>query len=244
MSEWKARRFWKAATVEPLERGWTVRLDGRPVKTPGKSDLVLPTRALADAVAAEWQAQETVIDPRTMPFTRAANSAIEKVAPQRAEVAQMLAGYGDSDLTCYRAAGPEELVERQAAAWDPLLDWADAEFGARLIPVEGVMHQPQPPRALERLAAPLVTMSDFQLTGFHDLVAISGSLVIGLAAARDAFGIEALWDASRVDERWQQEHWGEDEEAAEAAAAKRADFLQAHRLFHMAREDVCKADLS
>jgi chaperone required for assembly of F1-ATPase len=234
MSEWKARRFWKEATVERQGEAWTVRLDGRPVKTPGKNDLALPTRALAEAVAAEWQAQEEVIDPRRMPFTRAANSAIEKVAPQRAEVAQMLAGYGDSDLTCYRAAGPEELVARQAAAWDPLLDWAEAEFGARLIPVEGVMHQPQPPQALARLAAPLEEMTVFELTGFHDLVTVPGSLVIGLAAARRAFAPEALWQAARVDEQWQQEQWGEDDEAAAAAAAKQADFLQAQQFFHMA----------
>ncbi len=233
MSEWKARRFWTEARVEPHEAGFTVRLDGRPVKTPGKTELAVPTQALADEIAREWDAQEGTIDPRTMPFTRAANSAIEKVAPQRAEVADMLAGYGDSDLTCYRADSPEGLVARQAEAWDPLLDWAEATFGARLIPVEGVMHQPQSAAALDRLAAEVRAMTHWELTGFHDLVALSGSLVIGLAAARDAWTPEDLWQRSRVDETWQEEQWGEDAEAAAMAAAKRQDFLQAHRFLKL-----------
>ena len=142
MTEWKARRFWKSVTVEPLDEGFGIRLDDRPVRTPGKLALRVPTRALAQEIAEEWELQDGVIDPLSMPFTRAANSAVEKVAPQRAEVAAMLAGYGDSDLLCYRAAAPDELVARQAAAWDPLLDWAKTRHGARLIPVQGVMYKP------------------------------------------------------------------------------------------------------
>ncbi len=233
MTEWKARRFWKQVTVEPRDGGYGVKLDDRPVKTPGKSDLAVPSRALAEEIAAEWAAQGEVIAPLTMPFTRAANSAIEKVTPQRFEVAEMLAAYGDSDLTCYRAGAPEGLVQRQAEAWDPLIEWAAETYGARLIPVEGVMHQPQPDAALAALSAEVHRMTPFELTGFHDLVSISGSLLIGLAATRDLLAVEELWKRSRVDETWQEEQWGVDEEAAELAAAKRTDFLRAHRFFHL-----------
>lgn len=233
MSEWKARRFWTAAQVDRHADGFTVRLDGRIVKTPGKRDLTVPTEPLAREIAAEWDAQDGTIDPRSMPFTRAANSAIEKVAPQHAEVADMLAAYGDSDLTCYRADSPQGLVDRQAAAWDPLLDWADATFGARLIPVEGVMHQPQNPAALHRLAAEVHAMDNWQLTGLHDLVALSGSLVIGLAATRGAWPPEELWERSRIDETWQAEQWGTDAEAAALAEEKRTDFLRAHGFFSL-----------
>ncbi|WP_172299146.1 ATP12 family chaperone protein [Pseudoruegeria sp. HB172150] len=233
MSGWKARRFWTSVQIEDHPQGFAVRLDGRPVKTPGKLELAVPTEALAKEIAREWEAQEGVIDPRSMPYTRAANSAIEKVTPQRAEVAEMLAAYGDSDLTCYRADLPEALAQRQSEAWDPLLDWAAETFGARLIPVQGVMHQPQPPAALAALAAPVHAMIPWELTGFHDLVALSGSLVIGLAAVRNHLSPRELWDRSRIDETWQEEQWGADDEATAMADAKRADFFQAHRFFQL-----------
>jgi len=235
MSEWKAKRFWKEAQVVEVEGGYTVELDGRPVRTPLKSAMTLPSRAMAEAVAAEWDAQEGEIRPLTMPVTRAANAAIDKVTVQREEVAEMLAAYGDSDLLCYRADGPQELVARQAEAWDPLLDWADATFGARLIPVEGVMHAPQNPKALERLAEPVRAMEPFRLTAFHDLVGISGSLVLGLAAIHEVREIGELWRLSRIDETWQEEQWGIDEEARAQAAVKESDFHAAKRFHDLAQ---------
>ena len=234
MSEWKAKRFWKEAQVVEAEGGFAVELDGRPVRTPLKSAMTLPSRAMAEAVAAEWDAQEGEIKPVSMPVTRAANAAIDKVTRQHGEVAEMLAAYGDSDLLCYRADSPQELVERQAEAWDPLLDWADATFGARLIPVEGVMHAPQNPRALERLAAPVHAMDAFRLTAFHDLVGISGSLVIGLAAIHEVRDIGTLWRLSRIDETWQEEQWGIDEDARAQAAMKESDFYAAKRFHDLA----------
>ena len=234
MSEWKAKRFWKEAQVVEAEGGYAVELDGRPVRTPLKSAMTLPSRAMAEAVAAEWDAQEGEIKPVSMPVTRAANAAIDKVTRQHGEVAEMLAAYGDSDLLCYRADSPQELVERQAEAWDPLLDWADATFGARLIPVEGVMHAPQNPRALERLAAPVHAMDAFRLTAFHDLVGISGSLVIGLAAIHEVKDIGTLWRLSRIDETWQEEQWGIDEDARAQAAMKESDFYAAKRFHDLA----------
>lgn len=236
MSEWKTRRFWTSATVSDLGEGFGVELDGRPVRTPGKLPLLLPTRALAEALAAEWDAQEGLIDPRAMPLTRAANSAIERVATQRAAVIEALAEYGDTDLVCYRAETPDALVLRQSRAWDPLLHWAQATYGARLIAVAGVVHRAQPPAALQRLKAPLHGMSDFQLTGFHDLVGLSGSLVIALAAAEGAFEAEDLWTRSRIDENWQRDQWGPDEDADNIAEGKRRGFLSALRFYRLSEE--------
>ncbi|RKF12869.1 ATPase [Roseovarius spongiae] len=235
MSEWKSRRFWTRAEVARAKGGHTIELDGRPVRTPLKSALIVPTRAMAEAIAAEWDAQEEVIAPLSMPVTRSANSAIDKVAPQRAAVADMLADYGDADLLCYRAAAPAELVAQQAAAWDPLLDWADSELGARLGPRTGVMHEPQDPAALRKLRAEVHALDDFALTALHDLVSLSGSLVIGIAAMRDAQDIKTLWEISRLDENWQISIWGEDEEAAQAAAHKAEAFLHAKRFFDLGR---------
>lgn len=230
MTEWAQRRFWEKTAVAPLDGGYTVTLDGRRVKTPAKAALVVPTEALAQEIAAEWAAQDKTVDPRTMPFTRSANAAIDKVMTQHAEVAQMIADYGDADLLCYRAASPADLVARQAAAWDPLLDWAAETMGARLETRAGVMHAPQDPGALARLRAEVATLDAFHLTALHDLVSLSGSLVIGLAALRGWRAPEALWETSRVDESWQIDQWGADEEAAEVTARKRGEFLHAHRL--------------
>lgn len=234
MSEWKTRRFWKQADVQPAEGGFAVALDGRLVKTPAKAPLVVPTQALAREIAAEWDAQQGEIAPLSMPMTRSANAAIDKVATQHAEVADMIAAYGDSDLLCYRATGPEDLVARQRAAWDPLLDWAAERFGARLVPVSGVMHCPQEAGALARLAGEVHAQPCFALTALHDLVALSGSLVIGLAALEGVRDIDALWRVSRVDELWQQERWGDDEEASALSVRKAGEFAHARRFGELA----------
>ncbi|MCP1168999.1 ATP12 family chaperone protein [Limimaricola litoreus] len=233
MSEWKAKRFWTQATVEPVEGGWQVLLDGRPVRTPAKAALVLPSERLARAIAEEWQAQGEKIDPRAMPATRTANSAIDKVSVQRDEVAEMLAAYGGSDMLCYRAEGPAELVARQSAEWDPLLDWAEARFDARLVSVAGVMPVAQDAAALERLAAPLRDMDPFALAAFHDLVALSGSLVLAHAVTEGHLGASEAWRLSRLDEEWQIEQWGEDEEAEALAQMKRAAFHDAARFWSL-----------
>lgn len=235
MSEWKAKRFWKTAKVAETEQGFTVHLDGRPVKTPAKAPLVVPTRAMADAIAQEWDSQDGDIAPYTMPVTRAANAAIDKVTHQHAEVAQMIAGYGDTDLICYRADSPAELVARQAEAWDPLLDWAADALDARLKPVTGIMYSPQDPKALAALAQRVHQMDAYSLTAFHDLVGMSGSLIIGFAALHDLHDIQALWRLSRIDEIWQAELWGVDEEAQEQAAKKESEFLAAKIFYDLAK---------
>ena len=237
MSDWKAKRFWKAADVVAAGEGFAVELDGRPIRTPAKNPLTMPTRAMAEAVASEWMAQDGVIDPRTMPATRTVNAAVDKVAPQHAEVAEMLAAYGDADLLCYRADGPEELVARQQAQWDPYLDWARQELGADLSPRTGIMHAPQEADALGALSRRTHALNDFELAAFHDLVSLSGSLVLGFAAALGAGKAEEIWTVSRLDELWQIEQWGADEEAEALAEVKRQSFLHAKQMFDLAKRD-------
>jgi chaperone required for assembly of F1-ATPase len=230
MSAWSARRFWTDATFRAEPGGFAILLDTRPVRTPLKAPLILPTEALAREVAAEWQAQTGTVNP-TMPFTRTSNSAIDTVIPQHNAVVEMLAAYGGSDLLCYRATGPAELIARQAAGWDPLLDWSATALDAPLRTTAGVMHVDQPPASLAALSVAVDALSAFQLAAFHDLVALSGSLVLALAVIRHRLTAEQAWALSRIDETWQIEQWGDDEEAAEMAARKRVDFLQADRFF-------------
>ncbi|MCX8225329.1 MAG: ATPase [Sulfitobacter sp.] len=235
MSDWKAKRFWKEAQVVTLDAGHSVELDGRPIKTPAKQLLVLPTAKMAEAIAAEWQAQEGVINPLTMPCTKTANAAIDKVSVQHAEVADMLAAYGDCDLLCYRADSPQELVDRQSAHWDPMLDWAKETLGARLQPRVGIMHVPQDPDVVADLTRRTHALNPFELAAFHDLVSLSGSLVLGFAAAMDARDMESLWDMSRLDEMWQVELWGKDDDAEALAAAKKGSFLHAKFMFDLSK---------
>lgn len=230
MTGWAPRRFWTEAQAEATEGGYGVALDGRRLRTPAKAILIVPTRPVAEAIAAEWDAQKQVVDPQTMPFTRSANSAIDKVTPQFGEIADLVAAYADSDLTCYRADSPQGLVTRQAAAWDPLLDWAAETYGACLEPRTGIVYRPQPAASLLALGTAVRGLSAFELTALHDLVAISGSLVIGLAALAQYDSPATLWALSRIDEDWQAELWGRDEQAAAAADNARAAFLHAARL--------------
>jgi len=235
---WARKRFWKEVTVAPADAGYAVHLDGRPVRTPAKAPFIAPAQAVAEAAAEEWLAQEGELKPETMPVTRAVNSAIDRVAPQIEDVRGIVAAYGGSDLLCYRAGAPAELVQRQAERWDPALAWAEERFGARLILGEGVMHVAQPEAAVAALERAVAAYTPLELTALHDLVAISGSLVLGLSVAEGAMAAEEAWAASRVDEDWQVEQWGEDAEAVEAAANKRAAFLEAARLIQLAREDA------
>lgn len=233
MSEWKQKRFWTAVAIAPVEAGFAVELDKRRIKTPAKAALILPTQGLAEAVAAEWEAQEDEVKPDRMPFTRTANAAIDKVRIQHGEVADMLAAYGDSDLLCYRADGPEGLIARQAERWDPALDWAAQALNARLLPRSGLMHIPQDGTALKELSTRVHALSDFQMAAFHDLVSLSGSLVLGFAAALDWRAPEEIWTLSRLDEDWQSEQWGKDDEAEALAEIKRSAFLHAKKVYDL-----------
>jgi len=233
MSDWKARRFWQEASVAEAGAGYEVRLDDRPVRTPLKTLLALPTRGLAEAVAAEWRAQEGVIDPGTMPMTRSANAALDKVTPQHAEVAAMLAGYGETDLLCHRADHPDGLIDLQNKGWNPVLDWAAEHYGAPLAVVQGVLPADHPAASLATYHAAVSGFRPFSMTALHDLVTLSGSLILGLWVADGAGDPETAWTLSRIDENWQIMQWGADEEASEAAEIKRAAFLHAARFLEL-----------
>ena len=220
MTEWKLKRFWTEASVSETEEGYAVLLDDRGVRTPAKTSLVVPTVELARAIADEWDAQEGTIDPTTMPFTRSANAAIDKVTHQFDEVVNLLAEYGETDLLCYRADAPVELSERQSEAWDPLLGWAKDTFEADLSPATGVMFVEQPAQSLNNLKMALLDQSAFQLTATYDLISISGSLILGLAVCKGKISAQEAWELSRIDEIWPIEQWGDDEEATEVAEIK------------------------
>lgn len=231
MSDWTMKRFWTEVSVEAEGADFAVKLDGRTVKTPAKRTLRVPSETMAHHIAREWEAQEEAVDPNTMPWTRSANAAIDKVALQRVGVVAHLADYAGSDLLCYRAEGPESLNRRQQTTWGPILDWVSEKFDVRFLTTTGVMPVDQPPESVTRLARAMEPMSDIQLTGFYDLVTLSGSFAIALATANKFQTPAELWAASRLDEEWQIEQWGEDEEASEAAALKKQAFLHAREVY-------------
>lgn len=215
------RRFYKQAAVGAEGN---ILLDGRPVKTPGRADLALPTAALALAIAAEWNAQDEQIDPRAMVLTGLANAAIDRIAPDTDVFARGLAVFGESDLLCYRAEGPAPLVARQAAQWDPVLAWARRRYDVDFEIAQGVIHRPQSPGTIARLTHEVLARDAFALAGLSPLVTVSGSLVVALALAERGVDFDAAWAAASLDEQWQLDQWGADAEAEKALAARRADF--------------------
>ncbi|HEX8574488.1 MAG TPA: ATP12 family protein [Allosphingosinicella sp.] len=223
------KRFYRLAAVSPEESGVAVLLDGRPVRTPGRNLLRVPTEELAEAIAEEWNGQGDAIEPRSMPLTGLANAAIDRVAPDPAGFARTLAEYGGSDLLCYRADGPDSLVERQEQMWDPLLDWARTRFGIEIETTTGVMHRRQPEATIERLGRAVAARGPFQLAGLAPLVTIAGSLVIALALAEGAIGLKPAWDAAMLDEAWQAEQWGADPLAADSLENRRREFEAGYR---------------
>jgi chaperone required for assembly of F1-ATPase len=227
------KRFYKTAEAVEGEAEHEIRLDGRPVRTPARALLSLPSQALAEAVAAEWAAQGEKIEPRSMPLTGLANAAIDRVAPDPGTFAASLAQYGESDLTCYRAEGPESLVARQEGVWDPILAWARRRYDVDFETVCGIMHRAQPAGTVERLACATAARSPFELAALSPLVTISGSLLIALALAEGAIDLDTAWEAATVDEAWQTEHWGEDAEAAQRLVLRRAEFEAAERFLRL-----------
>ena len=213
---------------------WRVLLDSRPIKTPKRAVLSLPNMTLAEAVAEEWRVQADIIKPRTMPLTKLANTAIDRVVAHRPDIAEKIASYANDQL-CYRAAAPEELVERQNAAWDPLLDWAAERFGARLATCAGLRHIAQPVDAVAALRAAVARYDPFVLAGLHNAVTILGSLVLGLALAEGRLDAETAFALSQLDELYQAENWGNDPEADTRARALAAELAAAARFMTLAR---------
>jgi chaperone required for assembly of F1-ATPase len=226
------KRFYKAAGVEERDGGFHLLLDGRPAHTPGKRPIAVPTRALGEALAAEWERQGDAVDPASMPLTRLVNSALDGVAPQRAAVAADIAKYAGSDLVCYRAAEPERLVAEQAAAWDPILTFAREALGAQFVLREGVVHVEQPAPALAAVRAHVDEIaSPFRLAALHVMTTLTGSALIALAHAAGRLDAGAAWAAAHVDERYQESLWGEDEEAILRRSRREAEFRAASQVF-------------
>lgn len=220
------KRFYESATSRASEDGFVIELDGRSIKTPARAILKVPTGELGQMIAEEWNAQETHIVPETMLVTKLANTALDRVGPRKDEVVDEIAAFGGSDLLCYRADDPESLVARQAEQWDPLLDWLDGQYQARLELASGVIFKDQSPEMLGRLHNVVVARSEFELAGLHQAVSLCGSLVLGLALLESHITADQAHDLAHLDEAWQAERWGWDEEA-QARLEGRREMLNA-----------------
>ena len=230
------KRFYADAAAVAGANGWTVTLDGKPVRTPGRAPLDLPTAALAGAIAAEWASQDGTVAPATMPLTGFAYAAIDRVAPDPAAFAAALAAFAATDLLCYRADAPADLVARQAAAWDPLLAWARARYDVGFFITSGIVHAAQPSATLTRITAAYAVLDPFRLAALHPVVTICGSAVIGLAVAERHATAAAAFAAGQLDELWQAERWGSDPLAAASLASRRAALDDAVRLLDLLEE--------
>ncbi len=208
------KRFYATVATSPVERGGhAVLLDGRPIKTPKKSQVIVPTRAMAEALAAEWQAQTERIDPSTMPITRLVNTTLDAVTANIQAVRADLVDFAGSDALCYRAGEPAALAERQAQVWDPILAWAQTALGAQFMTQVGIIHKPQPPATLAAIARAVDTYSAWEIAPLHVMTTITGSVVLALAVKHGAIDLDTAWAAAHVDEDWQISTWGEDDEA-------------------------------
>ncbi len=230
-----AKRFYKQAAASAVDDGFAVELDGRPVKTPSGALLALPTQALAEAVAAEWDAQGDEIDPKSMRLMPLCGTAIDRVPDVRDGLIEGLLRYADTDLLCHRSGHPEDLAKRQFEVWQPLLDWAADALGARLQPTEGIIAVDQDPDAIAALKTALEEFDNWGLTALGELVGISGSLVIGLAMVKGRLDVAQAFDACHVDEDHQRELWGEDAEATARREGVRADLETAYQFFKLSQ---------
>ncbi|MDE2561485.1 MAG: molecular chaperone [Sphingomonadales bacterium] len=229
------KRFWKQAGMQPARDGWQAALDGRGVRTVAGAPQIVPTQALAEALAAEWEAQGQEVDPGRFVLRDLADYAIDVVAPDHAAAIDALLPYGDTDTLLYRADPDEPLYRRQQAEWEPLVTAAEARLGASFTRVSGVLHRAQPEATAARLRTELETLGAFDLAALRTLAGIAASLIAGLAALDPQADTGALFDAAHLEETWQAELWGQDAEAEAARAARRAAFVAAARFAALAR---------
>lgn len=227
----KPKRFYKAVTVTEVEGGWQVLLDGRNLRTPKAERMILPTNAVAEQVAEEWAGQGEILEMATMHATRLANTAIETIGGSREGVADQIADYAGSDLVCYFAEAPAALLARQEAHWDPVLARAEADEGLRFVRCAGIVHRPQPPETLSRVREIALALDDFALAGLAFGVPLFGSAALAIGVLRGWLGGEQAYDLSRVDEAFQEEQWGIDDEAAERTARLRVEARMLDRWF-------------
>lgn len=221
------KRFWRTAAAIREPNGWSIALDGRPVRTPGRAPLAVEHEALAIAIAAEWNAQGETLDPASMPMTGIANAAIDLAAPDPAGFAAPIAAYAQSDLLCYRDERDAALKAEQAASWNPLLAWAEGHYRVEFRLTQGVLPVDQPSNTIERLQSAVYALPAFKLAPLSPLVTLSGSLVAALALVEGAFSADELWDAACLDEIYQERRWGTDAEARQARERRTADWKHA-----------------
>jgi len=231
------KRFYTDVAVSDEGSGAGLLLDGKPVRTPGKVPLMVPTKRLAEAIAEEWRAQSEQIDPRTMPLTKLANSAIDGVEGHTEAVSDDIMAHAGADLLCYRASGPEGLLAAQAAHWDPIVAWAKEVLDAPLNLAEGIVHVAQPDASLTAIRKALEGLDAFGLAALHVMTALTGSALLALAVAKKRLEPEAAWDAAHVDEDFQISQWGEDAEAKDRRAARKRDFDAAARTLELSAPD-------
>lgn len=218
------KRFYKEVSTDKVEEGHRILLDGRPVRTPGKKLLAVPTQPIATRLVAEWDGQGEEIDPAKMPVTRLVNTAVDGVAENFDAVFDEIVRFAGTDMLCYRADSPAGLVERQREGWDPILRWAANNRGARFILIEGVMHQEQPAPAIEAFSEALSSFRDpLALACLHTVTTLTGSALLALALAEGVIDADRAWALAHVDEDWQIEHWGTDEEAFRRRELRRAE---------------------
>lgn len=230
------KKFYKQAAVREQDGMFAVTLDGRPIRTPGGNAWSAPTKALAEAAAAEWQAQDAAVDPASMPLTGFVGTTLDRIAPRRADIVAEIAQYGETDLLCYRAESPADLVAEQGEKWDPLLAWAKQEIGAELQVASGIMPVSQPATgvaALQRVVDAIP--SDFELCALRCAVPILGSLVIGLAFHKRQLDAAAAFAVSRLEEAYQIRKWGEDSEAMKRTEALRVELNDIERFILLVR---------
>ena len=223
------KRFYTGAAVSAADGGYAITLDGKPIKTPSGRQVIVPARAIAEAIAAEWNAQAEIIDPLTMPLTRFANSVVQGVVDKTDAVADDIAKYLGSDLLFYRAGHPEALVAREAAHWDPLLFWAADALGAHFILAEGIVHVGQPDQAVAAARATLPS-DPWQVAALHVITTLTGSGLLALALFHGVIDQDQAWTAAHVEEDWNAEKWGVDGEVAARRAARLVDFEAAVRI--------------
>ncbi|MDB5619558.1 ATP12 family protein [Tardiphaga sp.] len=220
------KRFYTQAGMAETPEGFAITLDGKTVRTPSRQPLALPERSIAEAIVAEWQAQQDTINPTTMPLTRLANSVIDAVGDNVQGVTEDIVKYFGTDLLFYRAGHPKELVAREAESWDPVLFWAAEDFGAHFILAEGIIHVQQPATAIAAARATL-PQDSWIVAALHLVTTITGSALLAVALLRGRLDADQVWAAAHVDEDWNIEHWGVDEEVAHRRAAKQVDFRAA-----------------
>jgi chaperone required for assembly of F1-ATPase len=229
------KRFYQEAHAVEADAEYAVRLDGKPLQTPGKRALRVPSRALAEAIAAEWQGQGVTVSPTTLPLTRLVSTAIDRVAPRRHDLIAEIAKYAATDLLCYRAENPPELVERQARLWQPLLDWAETRYGAALIVTQGITPVPQPPEALAAIERATAAHDAPTLVALHLATTCCGSVVLGLGLMAERISPEEAFAAAQLDESFQIERWGEEAEQTQRRAALKEDISLAARFAALLR---------